>query len=613
MIFNKFLVSNKSIIEKNRILNYRLRKKVYIQLTKLNKVSKGLIYEYLSNNPFFLSEYQINAYSNNSKNEIIIEANRISENLFRDISGNIINIGQEIDWNKDYIYNFRWDLKHYNSYVLKNSEIATDVKHVWELSRFYHLVVLGQAYVITKDEKYVDKILNDIFTWIKQNPTNKSVNWTVSMEVSIRVVNLIQTINLIRNSPRLKIEIKIKLNNLIYEHGIYIWNNLEKGLNTNNHYLSNLVGLIWIAIYFEGANHNYLRYISRRYLNFALKQLNYELQYQIYEDGFSYEDSVSYHGLNTEMILLTINILEKNKLTYPKIIKEIAKKMVEALQKLLINQRYIPLFGDIDNGRLIICDLSSNLDKTDFGYLIRIAHGMSLINEEKYFSSPIKLNDSGLYRIFNEIYDVIVKCGKIGLNGLGGHAHNDQLSFILNVLGEQIIIDPGTGYYSGDYILRRQLRSTHSHNTLSIKNYEQNNIDFDLFIMEEKTNSEVLVIDNNKFEGKHIGYLETLGIEFTREININRESLIITDRISHKIEEECYINFIFNSDVILNMIDNNTVKIWKNKVELILSVQGGKVEILDQYMSKSYGNINRTKKIRILMETEEIKSTILLK
>ncbi|WP_404459789.1 alginate lyase family protein [Sutcliffiella horikoshii] len=613
MVLKNLLISDKCALEKIRIIRYRLRKKRYMQKKMVKKNSKVTKYHYFTENLFFFNEKSIQTYCDNYKHAIISESDRILGNEYRDISGGYIKIGERVDWNKDYIFDHKWELKHYSRYILKDKKVSTDVKHVWELSRFYHLVVLAQAYQITNNEDYVEKIIDDVFTWSEQNPINNSVNWTVSMEVSIRVVNLIQALSLVRKSNSFNKEMRIKLNELIYMHGVYVWNNLEKGLSTNNHYLSNLVGLIWIGVYFKGSKLIHFNNISKKYLKFAFNQLIYELQYQINDDGFSYEDSVSYHGLNTEMILLTLNILEKNNISYPIELKMTATRMVEALQKLLINQKHIPLIGDVDNGRLIICNLLSNSDKTNFSYLIKIAKEMCLLKESELLHSPVLLSTSGIYRVFNKTFDIIIKCGRIGLNGLGGHAHNDQLSLVLNIHGEQIIVDPGTGYYSGDYELRRLLRSTDSHSTLFINNYEQNDIDIGMFKMIERTNSETLEVNENTFEGRHFGYLDTHGIEYIRKIKLYQDNIVILDSVSRLIEKEAFINFIFDDNVTLMKIDETNVEIKKNGLKVLLSIEGGTINILDQYISKSYGKTKQSNKVRITMESKNLKSIIRMK
>jgi len=69
-----------------------------------------------------------------------------------------------------------------------------------------------------------------------------------------------------------------------------------------------------------------------------------------------------------------------------------------------------------------------------------------------------------IYRI-DRVY-LLIRCGTIGQNGFGGHAHNDQLSFELWVDGLPIIVDPGTCIYTANPSLRNEMRSTKMHNTV---------------------------------------------------------------------------------------------------------------------------------------------------
>lgn len=603
--------SKKSIIEKIRMIFYRLKKYIYIFLSKMDIHNPRNNLRFINKYKSFITNETISKYPSEYKEEIIKESDFIVDNIYESISGEKINIIEEIDWNYDYIFNHSWEIKHYSLYTLKNKDVLTDIKHVWEFSRFYHLVILAQAYVITDNEKYVKKIIEDIISWDLQNKFNYSVNWTVSMEVSIRVVNLIQCIDLIRNSDLMSERIINKVNNMIYNHATYIWNNLEKGLNTNNHYLSNLIGLIWSGVYFKQSNDKKLRRNSRRYINFGLKQLDHELGYQIYDDGFSYEDSTSYHCLNLEMLLLTIDVLNKNQIKYSNNLYNTTKKMVIALHKILINNN-IPVIGDIDNGRLIKIDIFANKDKTNFGYLISIAK--DIFGEEVLWNrdSPVKLSEVGIYRIFNNIFDAIIRCGPIGVNGIGGHSHNDQLSFVLVINQQLFIVDPGTGYYSGDYELRNELRSTKSHNTLYIEDYEQNDISIDLFKMVEKTNTENIMIDKNLFVGKHYGYMESLGILYERRIELLDDKIEIIDTLNKLPKENCYLNYILDESVKVAKQGDDII-LEKNKVKVVFRVNGGEISMdSKQPLSKSYGNSTKTTKIKVLLKQKEIKTSILI-
>ena len=71
----------------------------------------------------------------------------------------------------------------------------------------------------------------------------------------------------------------------------------------------------------------------------------------------------------------------------------------------------------------------------------------------KYVNKGIHLKskayfNGGYYILRNNRTYCIIRCGELSCRGEGGHSHNDQLSFELNVEGEDFIIDPGTYAYT---------------------------------------------------------------------------------------------------------------------------------------------------------------------
>jgi hypothetical protein len=72
---------------------------------------------------------------------------------------------------------------------------------------------------------------------------------------------------------------------------------------------------------------------------------------------------------------------------------------------------------------------------------------------------------------------VAVSAGPRGQKGVGGHNHNDQLSFELHLEGTPVIVDSGTGSYLRDRRLRDWFRGTAAHNTLQLGDAEQAPVD----------------------------------------------------------------------------------------------------------------------------------------
>lgn len=71
--------------------------------------------------------------------------------------------------------------------------------------------------------------------------------------------------------------------------------------------------------------------------------------------------------------------------------------------------------------------------------------------------------DFGLFVFRSPRVYLAVRCGPVGQNGVGGHAHNDQLSIELQVDGLDWIRDPGAYLYTPLPELRNAYRSAHAH------------------------------------------------------------------------------------------------------------------------------------------------------
>jgi hypothetical protein len=119
--------------------------------------------------------------------------------------------------------------------------------------------------------------------------------------------------------------------------------------------------------------------------------------------------------------------------------------------------------------------------------------------------------DFGLYIYGSDYYEASVRCGRVGQNGRGGHAHNDQLSITLALHGQPALIDPGVYVYTPLPEHRNRFRSTETHNTLCPPGLEQNPWPpgrAGLFRMKDRSRARVTVVEPLGFTGKHVGFPE---------------------------------------------------------------------------------------------------------
>jgi len=560
--------------------------------------------------------------------QIIKQANKICNHIFNLLGSGDINLGKDIKWNEDFKTGFIWGNKFYKKIKQINLNNNSDVKVPRELSRFQHTAILGQAYLISNDLKYVLEFKNQIEDWTKKNPVEMSVNWACTMDVAIRACNWIIGYYFFKSCPKINKEFWIKYNKELYLHGKYIFKNLERADQYNgNHYLSDLAGLIWLGLYFKNFKYDKeeVKNNPKTWLDFGLKEFEKEMKNQVNPDGVDYEASTAYHCLVTELFLFTSILCSKNNIIFPKEYRYKLEKMIEFILNITKPNGLIPLLGDMDSGRFIILSDYGNLDKRDFRYLLALGGEYFNRDDFKFYTSnnnnripfwcfeninkkkeksSINLEskaykNSGYYILRNDKIYIIIKCGPNGINANGGHTHNDQLSFELNVSGKDFIIDPGTYVYTADYELRNLFRRTSMHNTLQIGNLEQNSFEEkDLFRINNETKAQLLNFNNNYFKGRHYGYKDKVGIIAEREVKLEDKKIIINDFViqeNKNLGYKKYIRFHLGKEV---EIEKKSDYLILNNEEIrikLFNLQKSEYNIEKSWMAKEYGVREATK------------------
>ena len=212
-----------------------------------------------------------------------------------------------IDWHLDFKSGYRWKEFTWYRDIRYGHKPGVDIKMPWELARMQHLPMLAWAYALAKDgadgfcppDKYADEFRNQILDFIATNPPRYGVNWCCTMDVGIRIVNWLFAYDLFRGlGATFDQEFEMKLARSTYEHGKHCIANLEYSPELrNNHYLSDIAGLLFSAAYLESSTE------TDRWLAFAMQELVSEMKYQFHPDGSNFEASTCYHRLSTEIML----------------------------------------------------------------------------------------------------------------------------------------------------------------------------------------------------------------------------------------------------------------------------------------------------------------------
>ena len=288
----------------------------------------------------------------------------------------------EIDWQKDHKSGFRWKLQRNGEvqYLFSKNKGGIDIKVPWELGRLQHLPYLALSVCCAADKKIIEEIRNQLFDFVINNPIGFGVQWACTMDVAIRVGNIVLTKILLDQICLLNFQAADSLNlefidDIIFDHARYITRKLEWSEKRNgNHYLANVAGLLYAACYINCDE-------ADEWLLFAINEILRESELQFYPDGVNYEGSTSYHCLTTEILLFSfaqicgitadrenryqranfINYCQSKSLvctvkglSLEKIKERLAKKLYDALkfvEAITRPDQEIAQVGDNDSGR----------------------------------------------------------------------------------------------------------------------------------------------------------------------------------------------------------------------------------------------------------------------
>lgn len=411
--------------------------------------------------------------------------------------------GKEIQWARDPLSGYVWPLAYHRDLKLIRDD-GSDVRVLWELNRLGHLLALAHAYSLTNDERYSAEFFSQLRSWVEQNPHGRGPNWACAMEVALRSMNLVAAFEIFRHSSQLNADSLMLFLQLLQQHGNYIRRNLEFSyIATSNHYLSDVVGLLWLGLLLPELRD------AQGWREFGFNQMLREMDKQVLADGADFEASTGYHRFVTELFLYTFLLCRANGI-------EIERRYWSKLQQMLIYIRaylrpdgFAPLIGDTDGGQVLPVT-SRRAD--DHGYLLSAA---AAALDDLSIATPSTTSQAfpaaGIYVMRDRDLYLCFNAGGVGINGRGSHGHNDVLSIEVSAAGRAFIVDPGTYVYSTDLRKRHEFRSTAYHSTVKIDNLEQNTIDLEMpFVIGNQARPRVLEwqtsMDFDKVVGEHYGY-----------------------------------------------------------------------------------------------------------
>lgn len=536
-----------------------------------------------------------------SRSVIVAFADQIRAGRYPFLSYGNVDLGIRPKWNLDFVSGAQWSSVPSECRDCIRHD-GSDVKAPYELSRLQFLPVLGKAHVLTGDDAYRRAAKDLLSHWIRSNPVSTGVNWTIPMEAALRAMSICFLLNLLSPIRREEQSWLASVKRSLAQHLLYIEANIEfSHLLTSNHYLSDIVGLYCLSAFLDGEG------MAARRSKYR-KRIEAEMVQQVYEDGGDYEASTGYQVLVAQLFTTALLLMRSDPSTpdLPAFVQRLSM-MFRFLNAVASTSGQLPQVGDCDDGRveLLVNDLEqmaypvAERDSLKVSHLLGLGQrlfgiGKGPVDDAAWYGltdttlipypqpqikpgsgSPIKvLPNSGIGVLENGSAELLFLAIPNGIFGKGSHTHNDKLSFVLRVHGQEVFCDSGTGCYTRNLAVRNLFRGTAAHNTLLIDGTEQNRIDAGpraAFIL--GNDAAVSPIQEGRdargyfLRASHTGY-RALGVMHTRTIHIaaNERAFVVEDDLEG--------NGVHDFDLNFHLAPNQNAQLGVSEEEISCRVLG---------------------------------------
>lgn len=533
--------------------------------------------------------------------EILAAAGRALADEVDLLGSGPVSLGERIDWHRDYKTGHRWPPQYCHAIEYNNLELPSDVKFPWELSRMQWLIPAAQAFVLTREDRYAEKIKTVIADWIEENPYGGSVNWACTMDVALRAIAWTWFFHACHDSPAWSdSEFRARFLRSLYLHGEFTTRHLEESDVNGNHFASDAAGLVFLGLFFgAGAG-------PQLWLRQGWQILESEVTKQVFADGVDFEASIAYHRLVQELFLLPALYRLRHSLPVAPAYAERLTAMARFTAAYSRPDGSVPLVGDADDGRTLpfrqrpindhryLIGLTGlafsepglvegfSGPRSEIAWLLGAAAASRLPDRSALDADQpsAAFPDGGFYILRNRRDHVFVDCGPVGMAGRGGHGHNDLLSFEAVLDGVHLVTDCGAYLYTADYRARNAFRSTASHNTPLIDDEEINRFvrPDNLWTLRkdatERVHSCHLAGPVSSLAIGHSGYErlpEPVRVVRTIELDHAAHRLTITDRFEGAGEHAVAVPLHFAPGVSVELTGENEARLRAGKREFALT------------------------------------------
>jgi hypothetical protein len=400
------------------------------------------------------------------------------------------NLGSNYDWITNPETKFKYNISNHWSEIPDLTKEAGDIKYVWEKSRFSYLWTI-MRYDLANSEDHSEFVLNEIESWIDNNPINQGPNWRCSQEISLRILNWNFALHFYKKSKFLTQDLWGKIINVLYWSLDHVYKHIDfsRIAVRNNHAITETLTLAlseFLFPYFPD---------TIKWSKNGRKWFEDEINYQIYDDGTFLQFSMNYHRVVIQLLSLGISVSEFHNKPFSKLVYEKSYKSLNFLFQCLQDENgYLPNYGSNDGALFFpLTDLDYRDYRPQLNTLHQILTGQNLyldnqvLEDSLWFTSKLNQIKSYQYKQLNKHFGTLsfenggyytlrekdvftfIRCG----NHKDRPAHADNLHIDLWYKGINILRDSGTYKYNTEEKYQQYFTGSASHNTVMVENHSQ--------------------------------------------------------------------------------------------------------------------------------------------
>ena len=517
-----------------------------------------------------------------AERQILAQADRIVAGRFDLLGFRDLSFGDPINWHLEPVSGKSAPALHWSRLDYLDANLIGDKKIVWELNRHQYFLKLGQAYWLTRDEKYAATFVAHLNSWMDGNPPKVGINWASSLEVSFRSISWLWALHYFQNSPSLSSEIFTRAIKFLYLNARHLETYLSTYFSPNTHLTGEALGLFYLGTLLPEFK------AAPCWRAMGQEILVQQLAQQVKPDGVYFEQSSYYHRYTVDFYTHLLILSRKALLPATgcvdgegcnSILEDKLEALLDHLMFITRPDGTTPLFGDDDGGRLVSLDRRPANDfraalstgaalfgRSDYKFVAgelaeetlwllgpEGARAFDEIKPEEPAQQSKDFPDGGYYVMRDGWHEkanyLLFDCGPHGISNCG-HAHADALAIEVTANGEPTLIDPGTYTYTGSKEARDLFRSSSAHNVLTVDG-EGSSLPAGPFAWKTIARCEPLSwINERRFdyvEGRHDGY-ERLASPATHTRSIlflKNDYWLMRDHLSGNANHDLHLRFHF--------------------------------------------------------------------